>query len=351
MPQGNRGSIRIKKEHTWGVRNGTDLNDLFLPFVSESLTANIEEVLSAIQRGERDEPKSYHGQRDFAGDIVIEVHPRSIGHILRSAINIPNPSGGFAEAIATLAREHVFTPIKTHDDEFSDDCPLRPYTLEVDKDDGLDAFEFKGSVVNKLSLAFSTTDKILKATCGILAKDLNKIAPTGVALEATNPFMWNDAKIFIANKDKVVDIAADDDLCNDIESFKVDFDNNCIAKFALNNTAIARKFIFNGYVAIPVNFVVDFVNQTEFDYFIAGTERQFIIVLDGDVILDSEPNFRYRLRIDMPLVRYTAYPINIGGPGRLSCAVVGKAKYSGETAWKYAIRFTIWNKQDLNEYA
>ncbi|GAH35493.1 unnamed protein product, partial [marine sediment metagenome] len=357
MPQGNRGHIGIKKETTWGER-AAGVNDIFLPFVSETLTASIEEVLSAIQRGERDEPKSYHGQKDFGGDVVIEVHPKSFGHILRSAINIPDPTGEFASSkitviancetvwehsdtgiitsldpaekrkggnsckiqvsagvgalptvlasrvfadsllttshykfwircsialaaddvkfrvsdaefgaegtaedtvtipempvpykwyeftiakgdvsdlgtaiscalvqfvdkgemtlwiddvrivetgapAATEAREHVFTPIKTHAQEFDDDCPLRPYTLEVFKDDGagVTAFEFMGSVVNKLSLAFSTTDKILKATCGILAKDLDKITHTELGLEATNPFMWDDAKIFIANKD------------------------------------------------------------------------------------------------------------------------------------------------------
>ncbi len=511
MPQGNRGHIGIKKETTtlgWGVRDGTGANNVFLPFVSETLTYNVEEVLSAIQRGERDEPKSYHGQKDFAGDIVVEVHPKSFGHILRSAINKPSPSGEFASSkitvlancetvwehsdtgvitvldpvekrkgnnsckilvsagvgalptvlasreiaddlqttshykfwlrcsvaleadqvkfrvsdvalgadtgaedtvtipempvpykwyehriavgvvsdlgtaiscalvqfvdkgemtlwiddvrivetgapAATSAKEHVFTPIKVHTDEFHDDCPLRPYTLEVYKDDGGNAFQFLGAVVNKLSLSFSTTDKILKATLGIIARDFGKIPKTGPSLEPTNPFLWSDARIFIANKDAAVDIEEVTDRCNDLESFKVDFDNNCIAKFALNNTAIARKFIFNGYMAIPVNFVVDFVSQTEFDYFRAGTERQFIIILDGDVIKpdNGEPTFKFRLRIDMPLVRYTAYPINTGGPGRLSAAVVGKAKYSGTGSWLYSIRYTIWNKQEATEYA
>ncbi|MBA7498293.1 hypothetical protein ES704_01028 [subsurface metagenome] len=510
MPQGNRGHIGIRKETTtlgWGVRDGTGNNNVFLPFVSETLTANIEEVLSAIQRGERDEPKSYHGQRDFAGDVVVEVHPHSFGHILRSAINKPNPSGEFASSkitviadcetkwehddavitsldpnekrkgknsckiqvsegalavptvlasqefadsllttshykfwlrcsiplaendvkfrvsdqplgadtgaedtvtipemptaykwyehriakgdvgdlgaaiscalvqfvdkgemtlwiddvrivetgapAATSAIEHVFTPIKTRTEEFHPDCPLRPYTLEVYKDDGGDAFQFLGAVVNKLSLSFSTTDKILKATLGIIAKDLGKITPTLPGLEPTNPFLWSDARIFMANKDAVVDIEEVTNRCNDLESFKVDFDNNCIAKFALNNTAIARKFIFNGYVAIPVNFVVDFISRTEFDHFIDGTERQFIIVLDGDVIKpdNGELTFKFRLRIDLPLVRYTAYPINTGGPGRLSAAVVGKAKYSSHDDWLYSIRYTIWNKQQATEYA
>lgn len=506
MPQGNRGHIGIKKETTWGERVVGD-NDVFLPFVSETLTPDIEDVVSAIQRGERDEPKSYQGQKDIAGDVVVEVHPKSFGHILRSAINIPDPTGTPASSTETIvcdcetewtshvetitsldpndkkkgshsskiqvpedvdnseilafeevagtpldieavtqykfwikasivtalgdlifrmtekdngsaavgenddvdipamlvantwteftidvtdpsgltdiltcaivtgatadlgefevridhirivvagtatdAKQHVFTPIKTHDEEFNDDCPLRPYTLEVNKDDGLDAFEFMGAVVSKLSLSFSTTDKILKATLGIIAKDFDKIAPTAPGLEGTNPFLWKDAKIFIADKDAAVDITADTHRCNDLESFKVDFDNNCIAKFALNNTAIARKFIFNGYVAIPINFVVDFINHTEFDYFRAGTERQFIIVLDGDIIKADEPAFRYRLRIDLPLVRYTAYPINTGGPGRLAASVVGKAKYSDHADWLYSIQFTIWNKQDDNEY-
>ncbi|GAI73870.1 unnamed protein product, partial [marine sediment metagenome] len=84
MPVGNKGFIGIKKETTWGEKVVGD-NEFYLPFASETLIANIEEILSAAQRGVPDEPKSYQGERAFAGDVLIEVHPASLGAILRSA--------------------------------------------------------------------------------------------------------------------------------------------------------------------------------------------------------------------------------------------------------------------------
>ncbi|GAJ16987.1 unnamed protein product, partial [marine sediment metagenome] len=47
---------------------------------------------------------------------------------------------------------------------------LNPYTFEVYRDQG-DSFQFLGGVINALALNFSTTDKILKATCGIISKN------------------------------------------------------------------------------------------------------------------------------------------------------------------------------------
>jgi len=88
MPQGARGHIGIKKEEIWGQKVAGD-NDFFLPFVSETLIPNIEEVLSAAQKGILDEPKSYQGERAFPGEVVVEVYPASLGHLLRSAINEP----------------------------------------------------------------------------------------------------------------------------------------------------------------------------------------------------------------------------------------------------------------------
>jgi len=485
MPQGERGHIGIKKETTWGERVVGD-NDFFLPFLSETLTALPEELLSAAQRGVLDEPKSYQGAWDFSGNVVLEVHPTSIGHILRSALGAPAAAsapttsetviedcedawnelvdggvlsgidatdkkkgsasvklqvsvdvgagdilatesmastdmtgathfklwikcsvdtalgglqfladesvncgsplelidipaltaGVFTEvtlAIATpaalgavisiglkyvtdlgeciihlddirmvtttaaaSAKQHIFTPMQLAAEEFHADCPLFPYTFEVYRDQG-DAFQFLGGVVNSMALNFSTTDKILKATCGIIAKNLDSVAATGLSLEATKPFVWENAIIKIGGSQN-----------NNLESFGLTWNNNCIAKYFLNYSNIPGKIIRNGYRTIPVNFVIDFTDRTEFDYFIAGTERAFQIQFIGAACEAGPPAFYYTLTIDLPLVRYLAFPINIGGPGRLTCAVTGKAKYD---AAGWALRATLINLKDTAEYA
>ena len=481
MPQGSRGHIGIKKETTWGQKVAGD-NDVFLPFSSETLTENIEELLSAAQRGILDEPKSYQGEKSFGGDVVVEVHSVSIGHILRSALNVPaaataagttetefcncetvwehddyvitsldstdKKKGTYSSKIqvskgagvgvlasrvidfnfaspatthykfwlkssialdaadlalvvseqalgaegahfdlvnipaiavpnqwyeltiaisdvsdmeaaisvaikmlvnkdefelrvddfravvagsASNAKQHIFTPRQAID--FHADCPINPYTLEVYRDQG-NAFQFLGAIVNTMALNFSTTDKILKATCGIIAKNIGSVSKTGLSLEATKPFVWENAVISIGGSPN-----------NNLESFSLTWDNRCIAKYFLNNTAIPGKIIRDGFRTIPVSFVIDFVNRTEYDYFIAGTERAFQLKFEGAICDDP---VKYTLQIDMPLVRYLAYPVNIGGPGRLTCAVTGKAKYD---AAGYALLATLINLKDTAEYA
>ncbi len=244
------------------------------------------------------------------------------------------------ETGATGAKQHVFTPMQAATEEFHADCPLRPYTLEVYRDSTGQAFQYLGAVVNTLALSFSTTDKILKATCGIIAKDAGYVDKTGLLAETTAPFVWENAVVKIGG-------TSSGSINNDLESFSMTFDNTCIAKYALNNTAKPRKIIRDGVRTIPVSFVIDFVNKTEYDYFLAGTERYFQVKFEGAEC--DTGGYDYTLQIDLPKVRYTAFPINIGGPGRLSCAVTGKAKYS--STGNHAIEMTLINLKGTTEYS
>ncbi|GAJ10495.1 unnamed protein product, partial [marine sediment metagenome] len=83
------------------------------------------------------------------------------------------------------------------------------------------------------------------------------------------------------------------------------------------------------------------------DLFLLGTERYFQVKFEGAETTDT--GYKYTLQIDMPKVRYLAYPINIGGPGRLSCAVTGKAKYSSTGG--HAIEMTLINLKGTTEYS
>ena len=115
----------------------------------------------------------------------------------------------------------------------------------------------------------------------------------------------------------------------------------------MNNTAKPGKIIRDGVREIPVSFVIDFVNRTEYNHFLDGTERQFQILFEGAAVPEDTPKTPYTLQIDLPLVRYLTYPLNIGGPGRLSCAVTGKAKYSGG----HVLQATLINAERTAEYA
>jgi len=475
VPTGIRSHIGLKKETTWG--NAVTV-DKFLPFTKESITPDVEEVLSEALRAVVDEPVSYQGEKKFGGDIVMEVHPASIGHILRSALGAPAAavasgtaiveledcedawnelvdggvisgidSGDYKKGSAALkiqvttdvaaddilvsevvsstdmtsdthikfwikssvacdagdlvvrvtetaegavgvdgyedmnvpaltagewkectvaiadasdlnavisvalimhvdkgectirfddlrrvvtsaasnAKDHVFTPVQA---DFATLCTLPPYSLEVYRDQSNDkAWQYKGAVVNTLALSFGTGDKILKATAGILAKEEAEIDKQSVSLETTNPFVWNQAQVKIA--------AVDHDY---LEDFTLNLDNKIVPKFSLNQSSYARMFYRDGYRTFNFSFTTDFVDKTEYNKFMAGTEQAFQIVFTG---AECESGYNYKLQIDIPAMRYLAYPINADGPGRISVKVTGKAKYSVSDG--YAVKVTLTN--------
>ena len=226
---------------------------------------------------------------------------------------------------ASDAKDHVFTPVQT---DFHADCTLPPYTLEVYRDQANDkAWQYKGSVVNTLALTFGTGAKILKATAGIIAKEEAEINKEAVSLETTNPFVWNQAAVEIGGNDH-----------DYLEDFTLNIDNKLVGVFSLNESAYIRKIIRDGVRTFDFSFTTDFVDKTEYDKFMAGDEQAFQIIFTG---AECESGYNYALQIDIPKMRYTAYPVNVGSPGRLTVAVSGKAKYS--TSDGYAVKISLTN--------
>ncbi len=242
-----------------------------------------------------------------------------------------------AGAAAGTAKDHVFTPSQ---DDFADGdatkrCPLYPYTIEVHRDQHADeAWQFIGAVVNTLNLKFGADQKILTAIAGILAKDVNRITKTAVAFPITNPYVWSQA---------VIKTGAGLGTTNILESFDITIDNKLVGIPSLNNTDIIRRFYRSGPREVTVNFVTDFVDQAEYDIFVAGTEQKLQITFTGANIV-GDTGYQNTFTLYFPKFRYLTYPIANPGTGRISVAVTGKAKYC-ETV-DYSHKFTLRNATD-----
>ena len=227
---------------------------------------------------------------------------------------------------ASTAKDHVFTPSQS---DFHADCPLYPYTIEVNRDQtAAEAWQFLGAVVNTLNLKFGVDDKILNGVAGIIAKNVDRVTKTSLAFPTTNPFTWSQAVLKIATSQN-----------NYLESVEINIDNKLIGIPSLDSNAYIRRLYRDAPRAIDINFVIDFTDQIQYDLFVLGTEQAFQIVFTGAETSDS--GYYYTLTIDIPKMRYITFPISNPGPGRISVAVTGKAKYC-ETL-DYAIKFTLRN--------
>ena len=233
-------------------------------------------------------------------------------------------------AAATNAKDHVFTPSQS---DWKTDCPLYSYTVEVHRDQtAAEAWQFLGCVVNTLNLKFGVDDKILNGTAGIIAQNVDRVTKETIAFVTTNPFTWDQAEIRIGGTEE-------GDINSYLESMEINIDNKLVGIPSLNKTAIISRLYRSAPRVVAVNFVTDFIDQAEYDIFVAGNEQALQIVFTGAVT--PEAGYYYTLTIYMPKFRYLTYPIANSGPGRISVGVTGKAKYC-ETV-DYAIRFTLRN--------
>jgi hypothetical protein len=319
MPTGALSHVGLAKEVTWGTAvAATD----YLQFVSEGLTEEIEQILSEAKRGIYDESPSFDGMKTIQGEVSAEVYPDIIGHLLRGAFGAPTTTQPDAVNNPTVY-QHVFTPSNNN---FASACALPPYTLEVHRD--LEqAFQYAGSVINDLTLSFGNDQKIMRSAAQVIAKSLALIAKTTPSFETTNPFRFHQATITING---VVN--------DDVQSLNFGVQNNLEGRGTLNGTKQISRVLRNGRRTLPVGFTFDLVNLTEFNRFRDQQEVPAKIELVGDTISGTH---KYKLTVDIPKLRYTAFPINAGDDGQITAQVTGSAKYDSAAA--HPMKVTLVN--------
>lgn len=321
MPQGlgQLSHIGIGKESTFGTPvAATD----YFKFTSESLTPSIEELVSAGISDIRDEPESFEGLGTVAGDLVTEVRPEAIGFLLNSWFN----SISSVQEGATAAYKHTFIPTNT---PFSDECIVKPFTLEIARDLGSDrAWQLAGCASNILNFSFGTGEKILNLTTSIIGKSHGFITATTPSFETAEPFRWNQATINIDGSDS-----------SHLESLGMTLDNGLVGVPLLNNTKVIGKIMGDAFRmgTITPTFDIESTNIDRYDNFIGFVTKPWIITFTGANI---EGAFDYELKITLPKVLYTAFPIAVGGPGRLIVGASGKIKYDSASGFLAKIELT-----------
>jgi hypothetical protein len=319
MPYGQLSHVGIGKEVTWGT--AVAASD-YIKFASEGLTEEIEQVISEAMQGIVDESPSFEGLHNIAGDVSFDVYPNIIGHLLRSAFGAPVSSQPDATNNPSVY-QHEFTPVQPN---FSNICALPPYTFEVHRD--LEsAFQYAGAVVNDLTFNFGTDTKIMQGTAALIAKKLALITKTTPSFEATNPFLWNQATITIGGASK-----------NDVQTLQFGVNNSLEGRTTLDGTREISRIWRNGWRTFPVSFTFDLDDLTEFTRFRSQSEVAATIELTGATISGT---YNHKLTIEIPKLRYTAFPINVGGAEAITASVEGAAKY--DAALAHAMKITLTN--------
>lgn len=313
MSYGALSHLGISAQQSFGTATGSwD----YMPIISESLVTEIEQLEEEGMRARFEAGATHEGLITIVGDIVFEPHPILMGHFLRGV------TGQGSLSYSNSACVWEFIPKQG---DFSTNCALPPFTLQIYRDNG-SAWQFTDAIVNQLAIEISG-GAMVKATASMLCRVSSLMTKTSPSFPAGNPFNWSQASLSLAGTAN-----------GDFENFVFTINNNIEGVTVLDNTRLHGKYLRAGYRESVFNGNVDFASQTEYNKFRVGSEQAIKLTVTGDTTATSYNNL---LVIDIPQGKYSSYPVNISGAGRMSIGVDGIAKYNTTSA--YAVRFTLTN--------
>jgi len=273
-------------------------------------------------------------------------------------------------------------------------CVLPPYTIEVNRDmtGATPAFQYKGMVINALSFTVGVGAKIMSATSSWLGQNFANIAATSPTLPTTEPFMWDDCVLGVGlatsgtasggsvstivqtgagwtvnayagcivlttggvgpNQCRKIASNTADTLTispnlsvaaaatttfkvfyasNLIETMTFGWNNGLVAVPTLNNTNYIAQILNDGYRTGTISKTIipeDVIDHTT--YYSGWTTREWCLYFHGANITG---NHYYDLIFYFPKVLFTAYPVNVGGGGRITVAAGAKIKYDATAGY------------------
>ena len=315
MGYGIGGYISLSKQNSAGTAT---TNRVYIPFKSESLTENIEQLQSENILARFDNPNTLEGVGNITGDIVFEPHPIYLGHFLRGVCGSVSTTFSSSKAI------HEFLPVQT---DFDDIVTLPPYTIEVYKSIG-SAYQYVDGQIHTLALNI-TGGAIMECTATVHARTVNHVAKASASYIDADPFTWNETSLSVGATGN-----------GEFESATITITNPIEGVVTLNGTKTEAKLKRSGFRTITITGDQDFANQTEYNAFRQQSRRRFIFSITGDSIGGGNNNF---ISIDAPQVNYTSFGFPIAGAGRITASYEGNCEF--DTSSSYAARITVQNTQ------
>lgn len=315
MGYGIGGFLGICKQNSFGTANTSSYE--YVPIISESLTTELEDLVSENIQNRYEEGESYSGLLSVAGDIVFEPHPTLFGHFLRGCL------GPGSSTLVGSVYTHTFVPAQKDFDV--DKCALPPYTIVAYRNNG-QAWQFSDAQINNLSLEVAA-GAIVRCTANVIARVSSTVAAPTASFQTGQSFLWSQGSYSLAGGANT-----------DLENVTFSVENNVEAVSLIDGNNLASKFKRTTYRNFGVSGSMDFSVQSEYMKFRAGSEQAAVLTLTGETLTTSQSAV---IKLDVPRLRYTSFPTGLTGPGRQSVGFEGKGKYL--TSSGTAMRVTLVN--------
>lgn len=316
---GRLAHIGVGKQTAWGTPVAAAA---YLRFVSEALSTTIEEVVSQQIQSVPDQGPIYQGAESHSGEIVFEAHPNVLGWFLLSALGPVTTT----QVDVGVRWRHEFTKRVS---DFSTESFAQPLTLEIHRDLG-QAFQYADAVVNRLALSFGTAQqKVCRVTASVLARNVGRITATSPSFEATQAFRYHQAAITLP----------DPTAFNTLRELEVTIDNGLRPIELLDGTRLAARLLAEEARVVTVAGAM-IMSSAEWDELRNASERALKVVFTGPTLGTGT----YKMTIEVPRFRYSAYDLGVASHGLQFVRFTGKGRYDSAVAAS-PVKITLENSQ------
>lgn len=307
------GHVGISFQQSFGTAFATSRD--YFPILNESITEEIPPLISESIVGRFEEGDTYEGFHTIGGDLSMEVHPISIGKMMKAWTNNTSMTG------QTSTYSHQFLPLQT---DFDNKAAVIPCTIEIFRGVG-SSFIYSDMLANTFSIEIAH-GQITKSTIGFVGGNYVGIAETTPSYPAGSYYPFHVTSISMAGA--AVDI---------LSELTVMGTNTLEAKGYLDGTKTPARVLRTGFRTVEVNGTMIFEDQEQFKIFNTFATQRIIVSATGATIGDGKID----MTIDVPQMRYSAYPVNIAGAGIIEVAFTGRGEYN--VASSYIVKYTVQN--------
>jgi hypothetical protein len=323
MPYGQNAKIGLAFQNSHGDAV-TDIGSFYtMPFISEAVTPDVPELLSANMEGRFDEGEAYSGARNVAGTISNESQPETLGFFLKAICGSETTVSNSVAAGEFFT--HTFRPRIT---DFDTNVTGQPITMHKNLGDAGQVPVYQDLVATRMELAVSNGEFLMAnvaLTGGVVG---TKVASQTLTAAVGKKWTWDVTSIELGGSANI-----------EFANISVIVDEQATPRWTLKTSKDPARVKRDAKRQIRINGSVKFTDQSEYDLFLASTAQEFKMTMTGTTPIRS--GYFDVLGVDVPAFKYLAYPVEFSDPAELMVAFSGKADYHVGSGT--SIEFTLTN--------
>lgn len=321
MPYGQDAKIGFAFQNSHGDAASVD-SMYTIPFLSETVTPEVPELISANMEGRYDEGEAYAGARNVAGTIQTEAQPITTGVFLKALMG--EPSSVQSGNIYT----HTFNP-RTSD--FDVNVTGNPLTMYKNLADGGQVPLYRDLVCTRLEFALANGELLTVGadmTGGVVE---TKTTSQDIGTAVGRKWPWDVTSVELGGASNV-----------DFESLNIIIDEQASPRWTLRTQRDPSRVKRDARRQIRVNGTVKFRDQTEYDNFLAVNSQNLTITLTSPTEIQS--GYYDTLQFEFPAFKWLAYPLTFEDEAEKIVSFEGKGDYHVGSGTSVTV--TLINTQD-----